>query len=540
MKKLSILICAVLTAAAITSCGDDDKRGSGTGHMYNVPLLGNPESLDPQFADDPSSNTVIKNLYSGLMMTDADGNTVCCNAESYSVSPDGTIYTFELRQDNYWFFDKNGNDMIDEDEYFPVTASDYVFALQRVLDPNMHSPYAEDFRCIKNAEVISMGLEKPEVAEVYAPDNHTLIVVLEAPCSDFLRLMSTAPSYPCNKAFFDSTKGRYGLDDKSVMSNGAFFVRQWFYDPYGSNNILYMRRNDANWADSYDIAPSLLSFTIERSEEDIRKLFKNEEIECFTTYSSAAYNPKKYIVEPHMAVTLGLIFNQEDKYFSNENLRRALALSLSRDDAENGDTLIANGIIPPALRVLGRSYRDLSADSQFARFNTEEALECFAKAKEEIGEESFESVKIMVNAGTFDSARLHKVTQYWQELFGTYIGIEDVSAEEFQQRLDSGDYIIALYPLKADQESTEAVFREFVSTDCLKTALPEDFQLPSPAEMSTLVEDCTAAEKAIIDHCGFIPLYYKNTYLIARSANEGIAYDPFTSATDFRLALNYN
>ena len=58
--------------------------------------------------------------------------------------------------------------------------------------------------------------------------------------------------------------------------------------------------------------------------------------------------------------------------------------------------------------------------------------------------------------------------------------------------------------------------------------------------MADLVEDCTAAENAILDHCGFIPVYYKNIYLIADSANEGIVYDPFTGATDFRLALNYD
>ena len=76
-----------------------------------------------------------------------------------------------------------------------------------------------------------------------------------------------------------------------------------------------MKRNDADWSDTYDIYPALLSFSIERSEEDIRKVFKSEDTECFTTQNRNPYNPKKYIVEGKGATTLGLIFNPEDKYF---------------------------------------------------------------------------------------------------------------------------------------------------------------------------------------------------------------------------------
>ena len=83
---------AMILSALLTGCGNEDK-GSGTGHMYDAVLCGNPASLDPQFAYDPASNTVIKNLYSGLMTVDAGGNIVCCNAESYTVSDDGTGYT---------------------------------------------------------------------------------------------------------------------------------------------------------------------------------------------------------------------------------------------------------------------------------------------------------------------------------------------------------------------------------------------------------------------------------------------------------------
>ncbi len=258
----------MLLVFPLSSCEKKDK-GSGANHLYDVPLSGNPKSLDPQFANDPSSNTVIKNLYSGLVSSDINGNIVCCNAESYTVSSDQLTYTFTLRQDNYWFYDQNDNDEIDENEYFPVTAHDYVFALQRVLDPRMQSPYASNFSCIKNGSSVINGKTAPETAAIFAPDDFTLEITLEYPSAEFLGMLSTAAAYPCNREFFDSTKGRYGLDDNSVMSNGPFYVRQWFFDPYGKHNILYMRRNEINVNEKFQVLPSYVSFTIQNSDSDV-------------------------------------------------------------------------------------------------------------------------------------------------------------------------------------------------------------------------------------------------------------------------------
>lgn len=544
MRKISLIVSIILFAAIASSCGNED-RGDGTGHMFDVPLVGNPASLDPQFANDPSSNTVIKNLYSGLMRIDNSGNVVCCNAESYTISEDGLVYTFKLREDNFWFFDENDDDVIEKEEYFPVTAQDYVFALRRVLDPQMKSPYAEEYRCIKGAKYIAKGFEPVSSAEIYAVEPYTLMIVLEAPNAEFLRLMAEAPSYPCCEEFFESTKGRYGLDDRSVMSNGAFFLRQWFYDPYGSNNILYMKRNDANWSETYDIYPSYLSFTIEKDEEAVRKVFKADDIECFTTLNKNAYNEKKYDIQGQAATTLGLIFNPEDKFYSGENMRKALSLAIDRASLtdEKEDIQPAYGIIPPAVRMLGRSYRELVSDKPFSSYDPEKAKELFEQAKSDAGAASAPSVKILVNADTVDSGKLHEITRKWQDIFGFYIGIEDVTAQEFQERIDSGNYSIALYPLRGDRESGVSFIRKIENTPCLSSAAPENFgtdRLTSCKTTDELIQEFTNAEKEIISDCWFVPVFYKNSYLIMSRDNEDIIYDPFTGAVDYRVALNYD
>lgn len=535
---------AALCLTALTSCGNTD-RGEGLNHLYNAPLLGNPASLDPQFATDESSETVIKNLYSGLVSEDAAGNISCCNAESYTVSADGLVYTFKLREDNYWFFDENKDDIIDDEECSPVVADDYVFALRRLLDPKMKSPYGPYYTCIKGGADSLAGTQNPESVGVRAVGDYTLEITLEYPTAELLGLLALPAASPCNKAFFESTKGRYGLDDRSVMSNGAFYVRTWFYDPYGVNNILYMKRNEANVTDTYEVSPAYLSFFIEESEDAIRELFKDETIDCFTTLSRSSYTDKRFAVTGVQGMTLGLVFNPDDRYFSSTKLRQALALSIDRGSlagSTGSDLTPAYGIIPPAVRLLGRSYRELSSEQQFAQYDPAGAKSLYEQAKNELGTQSVTDVKLLVCGDTADAGCLRLVSQQWQEALGCYIGIENVVEEEFYQRIGSGDYSIALYPLSGDFNGAAAVLNEFTKNDCLKNACGGASYLDGILRCTTateLVDKVTAAESGIIGGYGFIPLFYRTSYLVAQKDNEEIVYDPFSGAVDFRLAKNY-
>ncbi|MGN0580025.1 MAG: peptide ABC transporter substrate-binding protein [Ruminococcus sp.] len=546
MKKIISVLLAAAFIMPLAACGSDGSQGDGSGQMYNASLPGNPESLDPQFADDAASNTVISNLYSGLMSLDGSGNPVCRNAASYEVSEDQLVYTFHLREDNYWFYDFSDDDIIDDGEYFPVTAKDYIFAFQRLLDPEMHSPYAEMFSCIDGGEESLSGRASAQDIAVTSTDDFTLIIRLAYPCADFINRLATNAAVPCNEEFFLSTKGRYGLDDDSVMSNGAFFVRQWFYDPYGKNNILYMRQNKVNSNDEHRVYPSYLSFTIEKNDEDIAKLFKDGDIDCMTVTDSSAYSSKKYKKNAVRSTTLGFIFNIGNKTCADLNFRKALALSIDRkalDSKINSDVTAAGGIIPPAVKLLGRSYRELSDDSPMSVTDKEQAAELIESAKRSIGAETFEQLKILMISGTADSAYVHYVTQSWKESLGIYIGIEEVSAEEFEKRLEDGEYQIALYPLKGCYNSGISALESAVDCEYIrasgeaKAAVAELWRCGNASE---LVEKYASCEKQILGEYGFIPLFYKNEYLITKKECADIIFDPFSYSVCFREAKYFD
>ena len=214
-------------------------------------------------------------------------------------------------------------------------------------------------------------------------------------------------------------------------------------------------------------------------------------------------------------------------------MRKALAYSIDRNTLGNrigndDDIKMASGLIPPAVRLAGRNYRELSSDSQFSLYNPDEAKKCLQDAKNELNIGSVESVKILVNAETADSGDLHLLSQSWQETLGVYIGIEDVTAEEFERRIADGNYSIALYPLKGDLCSGLSVISQFEVENCLKlmagdTGFTE--KILKCSDVSSLVDTYTEIEKNIINGLSF---------------NESLIYDPFTGAIDYRLAQNFS
>ena len=110
--------------------------------------------------------------------------------------------------------------------------------------------------------------------------------------------------------------------------------------------------------------------------------------------------------------------------------------------------------------VHGRSYRELVSDKSLGAYDETQAIECYEAAKKEANFASLGELKILVNAETVDSSYLHILTRKWQDIFGFYIGIEDVSASEFNNRIAQGDYTISLYPLKGDTAMGSAIIEK--------------------------------------------------------------------------------
>lgn len=139
MKKIILFLIAVILLTI--SCRQAYDNSDKIIFRYNESSGIN--TLDPAFSSGQSVIWPCNLLYNGLVDLDEQMRVVPSIAKSWTISADGTIYTFTLRDDVYFH----------QTDFFPqkrkVTANDFVYSLGRIVDGNVASPGAWIFQKVK-------------------------------------------------------------------------------------------------------------------------------------------------------------------------------------------------------------------------------------------------------------------------------------------------------------------------------------------------------------------------------------------------------
>lgn len=529
-KFWNILITAVMILNILTiftGCEEDD----GSGHTFKYNLASNPQNLDPQLASDESSIMVIENIMSGLVKKGSDGSIQPDAAKSYTISDDGLVYTFELKDDIYW---ESAADFTEK-----LTANDFVFAFQRIYDSEaLFSPYIDDFLCIKNAEAVSKGNLSKDKLAVTATSDNTLQIELEYPCFDLLEKLTLTGAKPCSKAFFEFTKGRYGLSAETTASNGAFYLKEWNYDPYWDNNYMILRRNKSN-SENYFTYPYSLNFFIKKGTDSNMSDFLAGDIDCtvVSNYDKKIFEKKRY--ESYATKTYGLIFNTNSKYLASKSIREALSSSFVRVESQNPDYVSGCGIIPLGVSVAGRKYRELVSDEGFNLYDKGKALSLWNSELKANNFVSIDGLKITVPESFGETALVSSITEQWQQNLEFYCGIEVVSENEYQLKLSNETYDIALVEIQSESGTAGGFLDYFSSNNDLITpntryaVAGAAAQISKAENLGKATELYTKAEQIIIDSYEFIPICYGNEYFIFPDNVTDLNYDPITHSVDF-------
>lgn len=100
------------------------------------------DSLDPHKATAAGTKEILFNIFEGLVKPDVDGNLVNAICKDYTISEDGLVYTFELR-DGVKFH--NGND---------VTAEDVKYSIERVSGLLDGTPLMSTMKTVQAVEIL--------------------------------------------------------------------------------------------------------------------------------------------------------------------------------------------------------------------------------------------------------------------------------------------------------------------------------------------------------------------------------------------------
>ena len=510
LKQLRFVaaLLAAFFVLSLTACGSGSN--SFTWFVDSIPA-----NLDPQVASSASDIIACENLYSGLVRRTPDGSLAPELCERWEVSADRLTYTFYLK-DGLTYTASKG----DPSDY-AITAEDFVFAFQRMFLPGTNSPYAVEFSALENSAAVLAGQKPASALGVTAAEPLKLVFRLSSPDETFLSKLTLPGAMPCDEAFFDSTRGTYGLTSASTLSSGHFYLYNWT-----SSGLFLRRAASGNQIDSLRLVENTTS-----SGQSAEELINNEK--CTAALDDSG-TPTSLQSVSYSDTTWALLFNC-DSIFASTELRQALgSVAASAVEVPGGGLFAeAKGLIPDGLTVDGIDYRDAAGD---LLPTIPDAKALYMQARQGMASSDFNGVTILLPQGSGLTETVEQINGAWQKDCSLFFSVEEVPQEEFDARLASGKYTIALAPIRAEGGSVYQMLQQFAGDNNL-TGLTDPLYSETLAESTRrtgtarcqLLRDC---ERQLLEGCTVVPLAAQQKRLLVADGVEGLVFDPFTPVLD--------
>jgi oligopeptide transport system substrate-binding protein len=313
MKMFRILaaaLAALVTPTLLPSAAAEPvvlERGNGA----------EPDTLDPQKATGSWENNIIGDMIVGLMTDDAEGNPIPGMAESYTVSPDGLVWTFKLRADAVW------------SDGVPVTAEDFVFAFQRINDPATGGQYATITHVIKNAAKVYAQELPPGDIGAKALDPKTLELTLEHPASYLPAMLVHYAFFPVPKHAVEKF-GNDWVKPGNYVSNGAFTLVSW------KPNDKVILKKSPTFYDAANVAIDEVQFYAQDDQIANTKRFRAGELDLSAGIPGQLLDelrrtmPEKVRLAPFITNWF-VTFNLTRPEWQDARVRNALGLAIDRE-----------------------------------------------------------------------------------------------------------------------------------------------------------------------------------------------------------------
>ncbi len=347
--------------AMLAACGQHSTRPPCPAGQQCL-LFGNgaePGTLDPALAAGTWEMQVIDDLMVGLVQNDAKGQVVPGMATSWQTSPDGLTWTFHLR-DAQW---SDGT---------PVTADDFVFGMQRELDPKLASEYASLLYFIKNAQAVNEGKAPLSALGVQAVDAHTLRILLNHPAPYMLQLAKHTVMMPAPRQVV-AKWGEAWTEPGHYVSTGPYVLTEWKL-----NDHITLQKNPRFYdADSVCLDRLVYFPTTDPLSAERRVRAGELDINTGIKSSRIAYlrRPDQIPAYVHVNTYLGVnyyVFNiARVPAFKDRRVRQALTMAIDRafisDKVSQGVSPPSDTFVPPGVANFPGSIKPYWAAWPFGR-----------------------------------------------------------------------------------------------------------------------------------------------------------------------------
>lgn len=521
---------------------DSEATGSELAENQEITVLESAEipAMDSVLAEDTVGFTMINNVNEGLFRLDQEQNAVPALSDGEpTVSEDGTVYTFKLRESKW----SNGD---------AVTAHDFVYAWQRAISQETASFYGPYIMAgvIKNADKVNAGELDIKELGVKALSDNELEVTLEKPVPYFTALMAFPTFYPQNQKFVEEKGADYGKNAENLIFNGPFKMTKW--DGVAATEWT-LEKNETYW-DAENVSLTKINYNVSKDPQAAANAFEAEEADVTPKLSTPAvisqYEGDSRLLTWLEPTEFWLKFNQENKALANKNIRFALSLAFDKDalvnDILQNGSLAANYAVPADFVKHPETGEDFRAKyEEFNTYDAKKAKEYWEKGLKELGVDKLELNFLGGDTETSKTVDSFLKDQLQNNLPGLTINLESVPFSVRLDREDKQEYDILHsgwgpdYPdpmTYSDLWLTGGGHNKMSYSSAKYDELVKSAQTELAAKPTERFEALQEAEKVLFDDAALAPTYQRASNLLVNEKLEGFTYHIFGPEYSWKYA----
>lgn len=562
MRKIKwlLLVLALMLSVVLVACGDDaaeketetetennkteneaEPAEDAPEQVLNILEAAQIPTMDSSHATDAVAFQFLGESMEGLYRLDQDSlPTPGVAAGEPEISEDGLTWTIQLRDDAVW---SNGD---------AVTANDFVFAWRRAIDPTTGSEYGPFMMngVLKNAKAINDGeLEVTELG-VEATSDTELVITLEKPVPYFYGLLAFGTFLPLNEAFVTEQGDDYALSTDNLLFNGPFTLNDW--NPTGENPDQWSLVKNPDYWDAETVKLETINVSVVKETGTGVNLYTTGDVDraaLSSEYVEQHIGSEDYVSLPE-AVLFYLKMNQGTAALANKDIRKAIAMSVNREDLVN--VILANGSAVSTGAVPANFSSHPETGDDFREQNGDLIVEDKETAKEHwqagLDALGIDTLELRYLSGDSEVAQLmdaYVKDQLEGNLEGLTVSISGVPFEERIARDEASDYDLQFSGWGPDYLDPNTWLEMWTSTSPYMTMNYENAEfdaLIASANNELITEPVERyqafldAEKIMMEDAATAPMYQRARAYLWRPSVKGVVFHPMGADFGYKWA----
>lgn len=459
-------------------------------------------SLDPHKTEGVPESDIIANLLEGLISTDNMGHPVPGVAQQWQQQ--NNVWTFTLRPDARW---SNGD---------PVTAADFVYSWQRLVDPKTASPYASflQYAHIVNVDEIIAGKQPPSALGVKALDDHHLQVTLSQPVPYFTAMLENTALRPVHRQTIEQWGDKWTRPEHYV-GNGAYTLSSWVV-----NEKITLKRNPRYWDNAHTVIETANFLPISSETSDVNR-YRSGGIDMTNSAIPPELFPmlkKELGAQVHVSPYLCTFYyelNIQRPPFNDARVRAAVKLTLDRqiiaEKIMGQGQIPAFGFTPPYIN--GAKF---TAPAWF----TQTQAERNATAKQLLAAAGYSAQKpltftLLYNTSDQNKKQAIAAASMWKKNLGANVTLQNQEWKTMLNTRHEGNYDVARATWCADYNEPSSFLNMLLSDSSTNTGFYRSPAFDALMAKSLVADDAQRAglyqqaEAQLDKDSALVPVYYR-------------------------------